>query len=62
MFASCLQKSVGPFAMIAGPRACLFAHIDGSKRPLFASPRHTVCKPLHLGLEEVVEMRNNEYG
>ena len=34
--------------MIVSPEAFLFAMIVGPEVSLFASPRHPVCKPLHL--------------
>ncbi len=41
--ASALFSALPPVARRVGPRACLQAHT-----PLFASPRCTVRKPLHL--------------
>jgi hypothetical protein len=48
LFTSRLQSIVGPFAMRLGPEAFLFAMITGRKVSLFASPRHSVRKPLQL--------------
>jgi hypothetical protein len=39
--------------MIVSPRRCFFAMIVSPTRPVFASPRHTVCKPLHLSVGSV---------
>ena len=39
---------VSPLAMIVGLRRCCFAMIVSPTRFVFASPRHTVCKPLQL--------------
>jgi hypothetical protein len=39
---------VSPFAMIVGLSARVFAMIVSPNRLLFASPRHTVCKPLQV--------------
>ena len=36
--------------MIVGPRRCFFAMIVSPTGFVFASPRHTVCKPLHVGI------------
>jgi hypothetical protein len=40
--------NVGSLAASVGLRPLIFAAIVGSKVPLFASPRFTVCEPLHL--------------
>src|SRR5262249_37204856 len=44
----CLQSSVGLFAVSLSRDAFLFAMIVGRKVSLFASPRHTVRKPLQI--------------
>jgi hypothetical protein len=48
LFASRLHQSVGPFAQNAGPSGRVFAQSAGRHKPLFASPRVPVRKPLHL--------------
>src|SRR5262249_26115437 len=50
LFASRLHKSVGPFALSAGPPVGVFAQSTGPTKPLFASPRGTVRKPLQIPL------------
>src|SRR5712691_5147604 len=42
--------SVSLFAMIVGLPPRLFAMIVSPPQPVFASPRHPVCKPLHVAL------------
>jgi hypothetical protein len=48
---------VGSLARNVGSRPLSFARIVGSQATLFASPRATVCRPLHLGFDERVTKR-----
>jgi hypothetical protein len=43
-------KEVGSLAASAGSQLIIFARIVGSKLTLFASPRLTVCRLLHLSV------------
>ncbi len=43
-----LAVNVGSLAVIVGASLSLLAQNVGSNSPLFASPSHTVCKPLQL--------------
>ena len=49
--AKIFQSGISPKVdknLIVGLRRCCFAMIVSPTRFVFASPRHTVCKPLHV--------------
>jgi hypothetical protein len=54
-----LAQSIGSLAAIVGSQARLLARNVSRKCPLFASPRLTVCKPLHIvGLVSIKPAQN----
>jgi hypothetical protein len=53
--------SVGSCAESVGLSGRVFAHIAGPKKPLFASPRVTVRKPLQLTPETDLPVVNEKF-